>query len=301
MPFITPLELKENKTSDKITIVFGRFQPPTLGHKALFDAAIEKGIIENSDVILVPTRTCEKRKIEETNIGENIKTQLSKSKDLCSTIRYPLKYDEKKHFIKTLYPESIFPNYYFLEIPETRIEGLNLNVYIDLLIFLNKYVGYKELYFIAGDDRVDSFQSDIEKRNNEGKLFKFDKFHGVTDIGKGRRVTTNILETDVELSGTMVRFAAILGLSKMFYESIKTYNDLPIEITNQLMITLRNGLGIKAPLINISEESEKQMLEHILKYLEPKTSPKFISNKRQKTTNGGFYFNYLWNVIRNGM
>jgi len=163
MPFITPLELKENKTSDKITIVFGRFQPPTLGHKALFDAAIEKGIIENSDVILVPTRTCEKRKIEETNIGENIKTQLSKSKDLCSTIRYPLKYDEKKHFIRTLYPESIFPNYYFLEIPETRIEGLNLNVYIDLLIFLNKYVGYKELYFIAGDDVLIHFKQILKK------------------------------------------------------------------------------------------------------------------------------------------
>ena len=301
MPFINPDDLIKNKKSDKITVVFGRFQPPTLGHKALFDAAVKKGLEEHSDVILVPTRTCEKKKTASVTLGQNIREQLKVSKDLCSTIRYPLKYHEKQLFIKTLYPESIFPNYNFLEIPETKFEDLNLNVYLDLLTFLNKYAGYKELYFIAGDDRVDSFNNDIQKRNIEGKRFKFDIFHGVTDIGEGKRVTTTVLETDIELSGTMVRFAAILGLSKMFYESIKTYEGLSIETTNNLMVILRNGLGIQKPLMDISEDNEKKMLEHILKYLHPVATKKTSGSdttKRQKVMQGGFYFNYLWNILK---
>ena len=47
------------KTKDTLTIVFGRFNPPTIGHGKLLDAAKRESI--DNDYLIFPSRTQNKK------------------------------------------------------------------------------------------------------------------------------------------------------------------------------------------------------------------------------------------------
>ena len=290
MPFITPEQLKESKKKDKITVVFGRFQPPTLGHKALFDLAVQNGKENETDVIIVPTSTCEKK--DPLKLSRS--PTFERSKEVCSKVRYPLTYDQKKNLLTELYPQGVFSNHRFLDISKKT----EYNQLIELLKFLNLECGYKELYFIAGDERVDQFQNLIIHQNKSS--YHFDKIHDVIDVAQGQsRIEINVYKQDVPMSGTLVRIAALLGLKDAFYESIKTYNGFTMEQSNHWMNELRKGMGL---MIQVKEQDEETVFLQLLHYLGIKTKEETEEQptikKRRTTQRGGFYIGYLLQLLR---
>lgn len=299
MPFITPEELKERKQSDKISVVFGRFQPPTLGHKALFDKAVKISEQFQTDVILVPTSTCEKKVKPVSSVGGP-----KEAKDICSKIKYPLTYDQKKELLVELYPENVFPKHRFLNIETNK----NLNNLYGLLDYLAQS-GYTELYFVSGDDRVEEFGKRIKEYNDTNKKNKAAHFNqiviidvGETDTGRLSRVPIEVLSESVEVSGTIVRISAILGLQHVFYKTIKTYDGFTMEQSNEWMRTLRKGMGYYKDIVgDMTEEAEKQLLNNLLEYLKPKPKTKDLgpeTKKRRISQRGGFYIGYLLRLLR---
>ena len=55
--------LPVEKTKGTLTIVFGRFNPPTVAHKELLDTAAQISSEEGSDYIIVPSRSFDSKKI----------------------------------------------------------------------------------------------------------------------------------------------------------------------------------------------------------------------------------------------
>lgn len=304
MPFITPDELKNTKQYDTITVVFGRFQPPTLGHKVLFDKAVEIGNLHKTDVIIVPTSTCEKKKVTTIHKSHTI-VQPKEAKELCSKFKYPLTYGQKRDLIQELYPTNVFPNHRFLNIEKDR----SLNNLYGLLDYLNEEIGYIELYFVSGDERVDEFGRKINEQNDNKKKDNkthYTKIHiidvGKTDTGRVSRVPIDVLSKSVEVSGTIVRIAAILGLKHVFYETIKTYDGFTMEQSNHWMSILRTAMGY-TQIINgdMTKETETRFLIDLLTYLYPekqKEQEQEEKPSKRSRMRGGFYMGYLFRLLR---
>ena len=302
MPFVTPDQLKHQKTSDKITVVFGRFQPPTLGHKMLFDTAVQNAITNHTDVLLVATNTCPAMK--KSNIGTKHSFSSSESYELCSKVRYPLTYAQKKEWLQKLYPDALFPKHRFLDMTNSKIHfgetDYNLNLYRQLLAFLNRGLGYTELYFVAGDDRVDSFQEDIQKSN--GKDYEYINIHDIIDVGKTltgeatKRLSVTLMSEEVEVSGTIVRMAATMGLVRTFHQAIQTYPGFTMEDSKELMRVLRTSMGIPSSLSlpTMDEANEQTLLMELKAYLKSLKEPAPSKKRKQ----GGFYVKYLLDLFR---
>lgn len=303
MPFVTPTHLKDEKRSDKITVVFGRFQPPTLGHKMLFDTAIQNAILNQTDVLLVATNTCPVIKKSSTSSKRSFSS--SESYELCSKVRYPLTYAQKKELLQQLYPDTLFSKYRFLDMTDSKIHfgetEYNLNLYRQLLAFLNRGLGYKELYFVAGDDRVDSFQEDILKSN--GTDYEYHIIHDIIDVGKNRsgeatkRLSVTLMSEEVEVSGTIVRMAAVMGLQRTFHQAVTTGSHFTMEDSKDLMMLLRKAMKIPNPLslATIDESNEKKLLMELKAYLQSLKEPSISKKQRVR---GGFYLGYVFDLFR---
>lgn len=131
-----------------VTFCFGRFNPPTLGHKKVFDAMADQG-------------------------GE-MKIFTSVSQD---GKKNPLDYDTKIDFIR-----KIHPNY-----ADQIEDNKNLNTIDKVCEYLNDQ-GYNHITFVAGSDRLDSMRNLIKDYNGktEGKKgpvahpFKFETMEFVS-------------------------------------------------------------------------------------------------------------------------
>ncbi len=131
-------ELANLKTPriNKVVIVWGRFQPPHVGHQQLFDFAMSH---ENADIYIMPSDSCD----------TDIKTTKSKSVltkrkvraediDVCIVPENPLTIQEKLTILGNMYPE-----YNFLY--------MNLNNIFKILELFKEI--YPELIIITGPDR----------------------------------------------------------------------------------------------------------------------------------------------------
>ena len=123
-----------DKTLDTLTIVFGRFNPPTIGHQKLFQTA-EK-LAAGGDLKIYPSRTQDSKK-------------------------NPLDPD-----MKASYMRKMFPDY-----EEEIINDKAMNTIFDVLTTANKE-GYKNINIVVGGDRQSEFESLAQKYN--GDLYDFD-------------------------------------------------------------------------------------------------------------------------------
>ena len=141
------LELFEAETKH-ITFVFGRLNPPTLGHKQLLDTAAK--------------------------VGGDYKIFVSPSQDKKDN---PLDYSTKIKFIKAMIPEHA----------QAVVEDSSLNTPVKIASYLYDQ-GYRAATFVAGSDRLESMKKLLEMYNGvEGKAHGYYKFDVLDFRSSGER------------------------------------------------------------------------------------------------------------------
>ena len=121
-------------TGEPLTVAFGRFNPPTLGHGKLLGAA--KKAAAGGDVKIYPSRTQDNKK-------------------------NPLDPDMKISYMKKMFPEY----------EEQIINDPEMKSIFDVLTTANSD-GYKNINIIVGSDRQSEFENLAQKYN--GELYDFD-------------------------------------------------------------------------------------------------------------------------------
>ena len=117
-----------------LTVVFGRFNPPTVGHEKLLKSA--KRISAGGDIKIYPSRTQDPKK-------------------------NPLDPNTKVSYMKKMFPEF----------EETIINDPDMKSIFDVLINANED-GYSNINIVVGSDRQAEFENLAQKYN--GELYTFD-------------------------------------------------------------------------------------------------------------------------------
>ena len=127
-------EEKTKRGSNALTLVFGRFNPPTTGHKKLLDTA--KGISGDNDFRIYPSRSHDPKK-------------------------NPLDPGTKIKFMKKM----------FADYEEEIVNEKDMKTIFDVLLTAQEE-GYKEITIVVGSDRLGEFKNLATKYN--GDLYNFD-------------------------------------------------------------------------------------------------------------------------------
>ena len=130
------------KTKGTLTLAFGRFNPPHAGHQQLMDIAAQSAEAEESDYIIVPSRSQDPKK-------------------------NPLDADTKVSVMSQMFPQH-----------SERIvnDGANRTIFDVLKKAHND--GYTNVRIVAGQDRVKEF--DKLSQNYNGQLYQFDNMEVVS-------------------------------------------------------------------------------------------------------------------------
>ena len=131
---------KEKGEGDTLTTAFGRFNPPTAGHKKLLDAA--KKAAAGGDLKIYPSRTQDPKK-------------------------NPLDPDMKVSYMRKLFPEF----------EEEIVNDAEMKSIFDVLITAASD-GYKNVNIIVGADRQSEFENLAQKYN--GDLYDFDEIRVIS-------------------------------------------------------------------------------------------------------------------------
>ena len=124
------------KTKGTLTLAFGRFNPPHAGHQQLMDIAAASASAEESDYIIVPSRSNDKKK-------------------------NPLDADTKINMMRQMFPQH----------SERIINDTGNRTIFDVLKKAHND-GYANVRIVAGDDRVKEF--DKLSQNYNGTLYDFE-------------------------------------------------------------------------------------------------------------------------------
>ena len=133
-------EEQPDEEGPTLTIVFGRFNPPTVGHEKLLSAAKRASV--GGDLKIYPSRTQDPKK-------------------------NPLDPDMKISFMK-----KMFPNF-----EDNIISDSNMKSIFDVLTNANGD-GYKNVNIIVGSDRQAEFENLANKHN--GNLYNFDMINVIS-------------------------------------------------------------------------------------------------------------------------
>jgi hypothetical protein len=125
------------KTKGTLTIAFGRFNPPTIGHLQLLDTAASSS--EDGDYVVVPSRTQDKKK-------------------------NPFDADTKISLMRQFFPQH----------SERIVNDLNFKTIFDVLKKAHND-GYASIQIVAGADRVPEFERLANTYN--GQLYQFDNIN----------------------------------------------------------------------------------------------------------------------------
>ena len=130
------------KTKGTLTLAFGRFNPPHAGHQQLMDIAAQSAEAEESDYIIVPSRSQDTKK-------------------------NPLDADTKVSVMRQMFPQH-----------SERIvnDGANRTIFDVLKKAHND--GYANVRIVAGQDRVKEF--DKLSQNYNGQLYQFDNMEVIS-------------------------------------------------------------------------------------------------------------------------
>ena len=121
-------EESESKTGETITLVFGRFNPPTIGHQKLLDSAKS---IADGDLKIYPSRSFDPKK-------------------------NPLDPNQKASLMKKMFPDHA----------ENIVNDEGVKSIFDALKLANDE-GYSNVQIVVGSDRVSEFDSLAQKYNGD--------------------------------------------------------------------------------------------------------------------------------------
>ena len=128
------------ETTETLTVAFGRFNPPTVGHGKLLAAA--KKAAEGEDLKIYPSRSQDAKK-------------------------NPLDPDMKVSFMKKMFPDFA----------EVIINDDEMKSIFDVLVAADE-AGYKNVNIIVGSDRQSEFENLATKYN--GELYNFDNIRVIS-------------------------------------------------------------------------------------------------------------------------
>jgi phosphopantetheine adenylyltransferase len=134
--------LPVEKTKGTLTIAFGRFNPPHLGHLQLMDTAAASAEQEGSDYMIVPSRSQDKKK-------------------------NPLDADTKVSLMRSMFPQH----------SERIMNDASTKTIFDVLKKAHND-GYANVRIVGGADRVKEF--DKLANNYNGNLYAFDNIEVVS-------------------------------------------------------------------------------------------------------------------------
>ncbi len=198
-----PLE----KRKASVVYAFGRFQPPTMGHKRVVDLLIEEAEKRDADAFLFVSHRKNKNSYAKSKTYKNIqKSGKFVSKNVNEN---PLSVGEKVYFLKKMYPSGV-------SIINTEKEKCSTPYEARARL---KDMGYETLTLIAGGDRVSEYR---------------EKFPDVEVISAGERPKGTI-------SGTALREFAVAGNKESFAEGTKI-GEMTDKDVKDLMNLVRGGL-----------------------------------------------------------
>ena len=130
------------KTKGTLTIAFGRFNPPTVGHQQLMDVAAQAAEADGNEYLIYPSRSQDKKK-------------------------NPLDPDTKISYMRRMFPQH----------SERIVNDANTKTIFDVLKKAHND-GYTNVRIVGGADRVKEF----EKLSNtyNGQLYAFDAIEVVS-------------------------------------------------------------------------------------------------------------------------
>ena len=128
------------KNGETITLVFGRFNPPTVGHEKLLNGA--KSVAGGGELRIYPSRSTDPKK-------------------------NPLEPGEKSNMMKKMFPDH----------KESIINDEGIKTIFDALKLADDE-GYSNVKIVVGSDRVSEFDSLAQKYN--GKLYNFDEIETIS-------------------------------------------------------------------------------------------------------------------------
>ena len=135
---------EESETDDKngqtLTLVFGRFNPPTVGHKKLLDGA--KSVAGDGDIKIYPSRSNDPKK-------------------------NPLEPGQKTELMKKMFPSH----------SENIVNDESVKTIFDALELANND-GYSNIKIVVGSDRVSEFDNLAQKYN--GELYDFEEIETIS-------------------------------------------------------------------------------------------------------------------------
>ena len=123
------------KKGSTLTIVFGRFNPPTIGHEQLLNTAAS--VAEDDNYIIVPSRTQDSKK-------------------------NPLSPDQKISLMRDMFPDH----------SERIINDSKIRTIFDVLQKAS-IDGYQNVVIVGGSDRVAEFDK-LANQYNNGDMYQFD-------------------------------------------------------------------------------------------------------------------------------
>lgn len=126
--------LQEAQHSDSLVMTFGRFNPPTIGHKWLFQQMLNIATRERAEAFVFTSHSQDKKK-------------------------NPLTYVEKCELVSKLLPRGV------------RLVRTNARNMIEIVKEIAGYNRFRKLIVVVGDDRLESF-SWIDKSKEEFGLTK---------------------------------------------------------------------------------------------------------------------------------
>lgn len=121
--------LQEAQHSDSLVMTFGRFNPPTIGHKWLFQQMLNIATRERAEAFVFTSHSQDKKK-------------------------NPLTYVEKCELVSKLLPRGV------------RLVRTNARNMIEIVKEIAGYNRFRKLIVVVGDDRLESF-SWIDKSKEE--------------------------------------------------------------------------------------------------------------------------------------
>lgn len=189
-----------NRDGKTAVLVFGRFEPPTIGHLLLIDTGVKVATENHGDLFVY----------------------VSNSQD---PKRNPLNVDQKVKFLKMMINSSV---------PEILPAVGQVRTFMEAATHLNQE-GYSRLFMVAGADRVNEFESLLNKYN--GKDFTYSSIHV---ISAGARDPD--AEGVVGISATKMRSAAADGDLKMYSRGLPSW--IPSTSALNMMNAVRVGMHL---------------------------------------------------------
>ena len=135
-------EIMGEPESEGAVIVFGRFNPPTVGHEKLLQAASTEASRQGADLRIYPSRSVDPKK-------------------------NPLQPGAKIEYM-----QKMFPDY-----EENIKDDANAKTIFDVLLACNN-LGYRVVTIVVGQDRLAEFQSLAQKYN--GDIYEFEEINVVS-------------------------------------------------------------------------------------------------------------------------